>query len=115
VLIVGYKDDASAPGGGWFIMRNSWGERWAEKGYAYLSYDFLSSYGGYCYAAEPYSKPFQTTYSITPPSDDGTPANATNCDDGSTNPDCAAPSIPLNQVKPPNVIVAPDFVSPQGR
>ncbi|MFV9505759.1 MAG: C1 family peptidase [Oscillochloridaceae bacterium umkhey_bin13] len=30
MLAVGYRDDASAPGGGYFIVRNSWGSDWAK-------------------------------------------------------------------------------------
>jgi hypothetical protein len=31
MLLVGYRDDASAPGGGYFIVRNSWGAGWAKE------------------------------------------------------------------------------------
>jgi hypothetical protein len=110
VLIVGYKDDASAPGGGWFIMRNSWGERWAEKGYGYLSYDFMRDYSGLSYAAEPYGQPFQATYSINPPSDDANEPDTSSCTGTTDNPDCVpSPSVPLNAIPKPNVIVAPDL------
>ena len=36
ILIVGYDDSKS-----WFICRNSWGDSWGDKGYFYLSYDFI--------------------------------------------------------------------------
>lgn len=36
VLIVGY-DDANS----WYIVRNSWGEEWGDKGYCYMPYQFI--------------------------------------------------------------------------
>jgi hypothetical protein len=32
INLVGYKGDESYPGGGYFILRNSWGEEWAYDG-----------------------------------------------------------------------------------
>lgn len=37
VLAVGYDDAAS-----WFIVRNSWGEAWGDKGYCYMPYAYLT-------------------------------------------------------------------------
>lgn len=31
VCLVGYRDDPRAPGGGYFLARNSWGEAWARE------------------------------------------------------------------------------------
>lgn len=42
VLITGYEDDISAPGGGWFTFRNSWGEQWGRKGYGRVSYAYVT-------------------------------------------------------------------------
>lgn len=47
LLVVGYEDDADAPGGGSFIIRNSLGEDWGRKGYGRLPYAYLE-----CFAVE---------------------------------------------------------------
>lgn len=56
MAIVGYQDDASLPGGGFFMIRNSWGETWASDcelgpGYARLPYAFISKFGRSAYTA----------------------------------------------------------------
>jgi Papain family cysteine protease len=40
VVLAGYTDDASKPGGGVFHFRNSWGTGWGKSGYGVLSYAF---------------------------------------------------------------------------
>lgn len=47
LLIVGYVDDESFPGGGYFIIRNSLGEEWGERGYGRMPYAYLE-----CFAVE---------------------------------------------------------------
>lgn len=50
VLIVGFRDDRSSPGGGRFIIQNSWGEEWApgnpdRAGLGTVPYAYFSDYG----------------------------------------------------------------------
>jgi hypothetical protein len=49
MCMVGYEDDPSVPGGGYFVIRNSWGTHWASHssvaaGYARLPYDYIRQY-----------------------------------------------------------------------
>ena len=58
LCIVGYEDDPSVPGGGFFIVRNSWGEDWAQAskvapGYCRLPYRYLEVYGTVAYTPWP--------------------------------------------------------------
>ena len=46
VCLVGYQDSASSPGGGYFIVRNSWGTTWASaspygRGYGTIPYAYI--------------------------------------------------------------------------
>jgi C1A family cysteine protease len=38
IVIVGYQDDQSVDGGGYFIVKNSWGTGWGEGGYFNIAY-----------------------------------------------------------------------------
>ena len=42
MLCVGYSDQSQA-----FIVRNSWGEEWGDRGYCYIPYDYLAN-PAYC-------------------------------------------------------------------
>jgi C1A family cysteine protease len=57
MLIVGYNRTGSASiGGGYFIIKNSWGTGIGEAGYVKLSYDYIrtyAKYGWYITAVEP--------------------------------------------------------------
>lgn len=44
VALVGYKKSNLFPGGGYFIIRNSWGSGWGEDGYAYMPFEYVSKY-----------------------------------------------------------------------
>ena len=47
LLVVGYEDDPKTIGGGYFIIRNSLGEDWGDKGYGRMPYAYLE-----CFALE---------------------------------------------------------------
>jgi C1A family cysteine protease len=40
VLLVGYKMDTELPGGGYFILKNSWGPEWGTEGYGMLPFSY---------------------------------------------------------------------------
>ena len=51
MLAVGYKDTPIVPGGGYFIVRNSWGSNWAwnykdnaHRGYARIPYAYIENF-----------------------------------------------------------------------
>ncbi|MBX2802611.1 MAG: C1 family peptidase [Myxococcales bacterium] len=41
VQVVRWVPDDTAPGGGWVVIKNSWGCYWGDSGYAYLSADWF--------------------------------------------------------------------------
>ncbi|MFQ5858904.1 MAG: C1 family peptidase [Anaerolineae bacterium] len=50
LCLAGYQDDESVPGGGYFIVRNSWGTDWAtqcpdDAGYGWMPYEYLRRFG----------------------------------------------------------------------
>lgn len=49
MVYVGYQDDARWPGGGYFIIRNSWGKEWGRDnyygaGYGVIPYEYIINY-----------------------------------------------------------------------
>lgn len=50
--VVGYVTDARFSGGGYFIIKNSWGSTWGDRGYAYMPFNYCQDHlngRGYCY------------------------------------------------------------------
>jgi len=45
VILVGYGLDSKLDGGGYFILRNSWGPKFADQGYAKVTFGFAKKYG----------------------------------------------------------------------
>ena len=43
IALVGYQDDGVSPGGGYWILRNSWGQDWGEGGYMRIPYQTSAS------------------------------------------------------------------------
>jgi hypothetical protein len=41
ILIVGYEDNTTVSGGGFFTVKNSWGTGWGDQGYFYIAYSQL--------------------------------------------------------------------------
>ena len=58
ILIVGWQDDNAYPFGGYWIVKNSWGDYWGENGYFKVAYEdegFADQYG--IVAEGPYKAP----------------------------------------------------------
>lgn len=45
VVLVGYGIDKKVPGGGYFLLRNSWGAKFANRGYAGVTFEYAKKYG----------------------------------------------------------------------
>jgi hypothetical protein len=57
MCMVGYETDADTPGGGYFMVRNSWGTDWASEselgaGYARIPFAFINLYANSAFTAE---------------------------------------------------------------
>lgn len=49
ISISGYGIDKSVPGGGYFILKNSWGPKCGDKGYQYMPFNYCTRRGSsYC-------------------------------------------------------------------
>ena len=55
VDLYGWKDDATIPGGGYWIMRNHWGTNWGDNGWMYIPYQRcqIGTEAVYCVAGNP--------------------------------------------------------------
>ena len=58
MCMVGYQTDEAVPGGGYFIVRNSWGTDWAcnspvAAGHARIPFAYISQYANSAYTATP--------------------------------------------------------------
>ena len=75
MCVVGYRDDASVPGRGYFIVRNSWGADWGKEnpdgpGFAHVPYKLVSDQGLAAIAFEGVA----TEAAVPPKTDGGTQA-----------------------------------------
>jgi C1A family cysteine protease len=57
MCMVGYQTDETVPGGGYFLVRNSWGTNWGRQnpvsaGHARIPFAYLSTYGNSAYIAK---------------------------------------------------------------
>ena len=43
ILIVGYVDNTAVSGGGYFVVKNSWGTDWGNQGYFYIAYSEIGA------------------------------------------------------------------------
>jgi len=45
IATVGYDDDGGAAKDGGLLIRNSWGNSWADRGYGWLPYQYVKQLG----------------------------------------------------------------------
>jgi hypothetical protein len=63
MCMVGYEDDADVPGGGYFIIRNSWGtgswgrDNVVQAGHGRLPYAYMTNHGRSAYTASADAEP----------------------------------------------------------
>ena len=58
MCLIGYQDDGTAPGGGYFVLRNSWGSGWASEstygaGNGTIPYAYLANDNWEAFTADP--------------------------------------------------------------
>lgn len=64
MCFIGYQDDPAAPGGGYFMLRNSWGTGWGSQcpygaGNGTIPYQYIAEHNweAYTYSPEPFGGP----------------------------------------------------------
>jgi predicted phage tail protein len=68
ILIVGYEDNSTYPGGGYFRVKNSWSPSWGEDGFFRIAYSELNSvvqFGDWTVAYLPPEAPPSAPSSLT--------------------------------------------------
>lgn len=94
ILLVGYADDATKAGGGYFTVKNSWGTGWGSEGYFYIAYSELTSpvaFGEWTIAYTPVAAPPPApacSYGLTPASASFSAAPGTGTVSVTTSPGC---------------------------
>ena len=58
--LVGFKESKKFPGGGYFIFRNSFGTSFGNKGYGFVSFQYLRTYANDAIAISPQPWPITT-------------------------------------------------------
>jgi hypothetical protein len=63
--LVGFRQSSKFPGGGYFIFRNSMGKSFGDKGYGFVSFQYLRTYSNDAIAISP--QPWRPIYPNPPP------------------------------------------------
>lgn len=65
IEVVEYKDDPAWGGGGFFTIKNSWGSKWGDRGYAHIPFQYCDYYD--CYFLEMEGVTYEGKAPPTPP------------------------------------------------
>lgn len=64
MILAGYEDNAALPGGGCFLVRNSWGSDWGFDGDIWVTYAFIRNYAIEAYDFNDFEDYVPTTYVV---------------------------------------------------